>query len=47
MIVEAGGKPASEFSREDIFRLKGEMSAPEQFVINFDYLARKAAGRKR
>jgi L-fuculose-phosphate aldolase len=47
MIVEAGGKPAAEFPREDIFRLKGEMSAPEQFVINFDYLARKAAGRKR
>lgn len=47
MIVEAAGKPAPEFPREDIFRLKNEMSAPEQFVINFDYLARRVSGRKR
>jgi len=47
MIVEAAGDPAPEFPRDDVFRLKREMSAPEQFAINFDYLARKASGRKR
>lgn len=47
MIVEAAGDPAPEFPREDVFRLKREMSAPEQFVINFDYLARKVSARKR
>jgi L-fuculose-phosphate aldolase len=47
MIVEAAGDPAPEFPREDVFRLKREMSAPEQFVINFNYLARKVSGRKR
>jgi ribulose-5-phosphate 4-epimerase/fuculose-1-phosphate aldolase len=46
MIVEAAGNPAPEFSRDEVFRLKREMSAPEQFVINFDYLARKVGGRK-
>jgi L-fuculose-phosphate aldolase len=47
MIVEAAGNPAPEFSRDEVFRLKREMSAPEQFVINFDYLARNVGGRKR
>jgi L-fuculose-phosphate aldolase len=47
MIVEAAGDPAPEFSRDDIEKLKREMSAPEQFAINFDYLARKVSGRKR
>ena len=47
MIVEAAGDPAPEFPREDVFRLKREMSAPEQFAINFNYLARKVSGRKR
>jgi L-fuculose-phosphate aldolase len=47
MIVEAAGEAAPEFPREDIAKLKGEMSAPEQFVINFDYLARRVTGRKK
>jgi L-fuculose-phosphate aldolase len=47
MTVEAAGNPAPEFPREDIFRLKRENTAPEQFVINFDYLARRVTGRRR
>jgi L-fuculose-phosphate aldolase len=41
MIVEAAGDPAPEFPRQDIQKLQREMSAPEQFAINFDYLARR------
>jgi L-fuculose-phosphate aldolase len=47
MIVEAAGDPAPEFPRDDILALKRQLSSPEQFVINFDYLARKVSGRKR
>jgi L-fuculose-phosphate aldolase len=47
MIVEAAGDPAPEFPPEDVARLKREMSAPEQFVINFDYLARGVSGRRK
>jgi ribulose-5-phosphate 4-epimerase/fuculose-1-phosphate aldolase len=47
MTVEAAGEPGPQFPRDDIAKLKREMSAPEQFVINFDYLARRAAARKR
>jgi L-fuculose-phosphate aldolase len=46
MVVEAAGDAAPEFPRADIERLKREMSAPEQFVINFDYLRRRVTGRK-
>jgi L-fuculose-phosphate aldolase len=41
MITEAAGEPASEFPREDIETLRRQISQPEQFVINFDYLARR------
>jgi L-fuculose-phosphate aldolase len=47
MIVEAAGDAAPEFPRDDIVALKRQMSAPEQFVINFDYLARRVGGKKR
>jgi L-fuculose-phosphate aldolase len=46
LTVDAAGEPAPEFPREDIEKLKREMSTPEQFVINFDYLARRVKGRK-
>jgi L-fuculose-phosphate aldolase len=41
MTVEAAGDPAPEFPRDDIAKLQREISAPEQFAINFDYLARR------
>jgi L-ribulose-5-phosphate 4-epimerase len=41
LLAEAAGDPAPEFPREDIEKLKHDISRPEQFVINFDYLARR------
>ena len=42
MIAEAAGDPAPEFSTADIDQLKHDISRPEQFAINFDYLVRRA-----
>jgi L-fuculose-phosphate aldolase len=41
MIVEAAGDPAAEFPPDDLAKLKHEISRPEQFVVNFDYLVRR------
>jgi L-fuculose-phosphate aldolase len=43
MIAEAAGDPGPEFPRTDIEKLKQEISQPEQFVVNFNYLARRVA----
>jgi len=45
MIAEAAGDPGPEFPRTDIEKLKQEISQPEQFVVNFNYLARRVARR--
>jgi L-fuculose-phosphate aldolase len=45
MIAEAAGTPAPEFPLADIERLKQDISRPEQFVVNFDYLVRRAKRR--
>ena len=47
MTVEAAGNPAPEFSLEIIEQLKREISAPEQFAVNFDYLARRVQARRK
>lgn len=41
MIAEAAGTPAPEFPPADIAQLKQEISQPDQFVVNFDYLMRR------
>ena len=41
LLAEAAGNLAPEFPREDIEKLKHDISRPEQFVVNFDYLARR------
>jgi L-fuculose-phosphate aldolase len=41
MITEAAGVPGPEFPREDIEILRQQISQPEQFAINFSYLARR------
>jgi L-fuculose-phosphate aldolase len=41
MITEAAGDPAPDFPREDIAQLKHDISRPDQFVVNFDYLVRR------
>jgi len=43
MTVEAAGEAAPEFPLADIEKLKSEMSVAEQFVINFNYLARRVS----
>lgn len=45
MIAEAAGEPAPEFPREDIENLRSQLSKPDQFKINFDYLARRVMRR--
>ena len=41
LLAEAAGEVAPEFPRADIEKLKHDISRPEQFQINFDYLARR------
>ncbi len=41
MLAEAAGQTAPEFPRADIEKLKQEISQPEQFAINFNYLVRR------
>ena len=46
LIAEAAGSPAPEFPREDIEKLKYDISRPEQFAVNFDYLVRRVMRRE-
>jgi L-fuculose-phosphate aldolase len=46
MIAEAAGDLAAEFPRADIEKLKHDISRPEQFAVNFDYLVRRARRRE-
>jgi len=41
LLAEAAGEVEPEFPRADIVKLKADISQPEQFQINFDYLARR------
>jgi L-fuculose-phosphate aldolase len=45
LLAEAAGDPAPEFPRADIEKLKHDISRPEQFAINFDYLVRRVKRR--
>jgi L-fuculose-phosphate aldolase len=47
MIVEAAGDPAPDFPRADIEKHRREISEPEQFITNFNYLVRGLGRRKR
>jgi L-fuculose-phosphate aldolase len=44
MIVEAAGDQAPDFPRADIEKHRREISEPEQFIINFNYLVRRLGG---
>ena len=46
LLAEAAGAVAPEFPRADIERLKADIGQPEQFKINFDYLARRLQRRR-
>ncbi len=45
LLAEAAGDLAPEFPRADIEKLKHDITQPEQFKINFDYLARRVERR--
>ena len=45
LLVEAAGTAAPEFPPDDIAKFKNEIGQPEQFKINFDYLARRVKRR--
>ena len=45
LLAEAVGEVAPEFPRDDIEKLKHDISRPEQFAVNFDYLVRRVKRR--
>ena len=45
LVTEAAGSPAPEFPVADVEQLQRDISQPEQFQINFDYLVRRAKRR--
>jgi L-fuculose-phosphate aldolase len=45
LVAEASGEVMPEFPRDDIEMLKRNISEPEQFQINFDYLVRRVRRR--
>ena len=45
LMVEAAGEAAAEFPPDDIAKFKREIGQPEQFKVNFDYLARRVKRR--
>ncbi len=47
MIVEATGQPGPEFPHADIAKLKHDIGRPDQFIVNFDYLVRRAQRRSK
>ncbi len=46
LLAEAAGELIEDFPPHDVDGLRGSLMSPEQFVINFSYLARRA-GRRR
>ncbi len=46
LIAEAAGDTAPEFPKADIEQLKHDISLPDQFAENFDYLVRRAKRRE-
>ncbi|MFZ0606917.1 MAG: class II aldolase/adducin family protein [Xanthobacteraceae bacterium] len=46
LLAEAAGDVAPEFPRADIEKLKNDISRPDQFQVNFDYLVRRVARSK-
>jgi L-fuculose-phosphate aldolase len=46
MVADAAGEAAPEFPRADIEKLRFDISRPEQFQVNFDYLVRRVKRRK-
>src|ERR1051325_8803038 len=47
VLAEAAGDIAPEFPKADVEQLKHDISRPDQFQVNFDYLVRRAKRRER
>jgi L-fuculose-phosphate aldolase len=47
LLAEAAGDLAAEFPPEDIAKLRRETTEPDQFTVNFNYLARRVQRRER
>lgn len=47
MLVEATPDSGTEFSADDIAALRDQLSKPDQFAVNFDYLVRRLGATKR
>ena len=47
VLAEAAGDIAPEFPKADIEQLKHDISRPDQFAVNFDYLVRRAKRREK
>jgi L-fuculose-phosphate aldolase len=47
LTIEAAGEAAPEFPADDIAKLKRDIGQPEQFKVNYDYLARRVNRRER
>jgi len=45
LIAEAAGECLPEFPEDDILKLQHDISRPDQFGVNFDYLVRRAKKR--
>ena len=45
MTSEAAGDPAPDFPADDVAQLAHDISRPDQFVVNFDYLVRRLERR--
>ena len=45
MISDASGAASTPFSEKDVMKLQHDISRPEQFSINFDYLCRRVQSR--
>lgn len=43
LLAEAAGATAPDFPPEDVARLRHNLTRPDQYAVNFDFLARKAA----
>jgi L-fuculose-phosphate aldolase len=46
VLTEAVATDGPQFSREDVTKLKNDISRPDQFIVNFNYLARRVKQRE-
>ena len=46
LIAEAAGEPAPEVPEADVRKLQHDISRADQFIVNFDYLARRVKRRE-